>query len=296
MQCSPCAEVLVGENGSSGVDQPADEDELHAEVEEEVATVAQLPTYSPSRSEIEEHNVTRTPYRPWCKFCNEGRGQEHGHHRRKGVDPNRVPLVCFDYKPLSDVGDVGGLKYDPEDESTTCVLVVAIRTSDDRQSCVFGHLVPAKGVDIDKFSVDFIVGDILWTGYTKVLLKSDNEPAIFKLLVEALRELRVNGLEQVLSDNSPEYDPQANGAAESAVKSWKGMCYTHKAALEARLGMKIPVRHPLTAWLAKWSGEVQSWDVKGQEGLTPYYRIRGKPFRTRLLTLAESCRYTVSEP
>ena len=65
MQFSPCAEVLVGENGSSGVDQPADEDELHAEVEEEVAKVAQLPTYSPSRSEIEENHVTDTPYRPW---------------------------------------------------------------------------------------------------------------------------------------------------------------------------------------------------------------------------------------
>ena len=172
-----CAEVLVGESGPGDVEQPTGEEELHAEAGEEVAKVAQLPTYSPTRSEVEEHNVTHTPYRPWSKFCNEGRGQEHGHFRRKGVDSNRVPLVSFDYKPLSDAGDVGGLKYDPEDESTTCVLVVAIRTNDDRQTCVFGYLVPAKGVDMDKFSVDCIVGDILWTGYTKVLLKSDNEPA-----------------------------------------------------------------------------------------------------------------------
>ena len=56
---------------------------------------------------------------------------------------------------------------------------------------------------------------------TRVMLKNDNEPAILKLLIESLRELRVNGLEQVMSENPPEYDPQSNGMAESAVKVWR---------------------------------------------------------------------------
>ncbi len=63
------------------------------------------------------------------------------------------------------------------------------------QSCVFGHVVPRKGIDLDRFAVDCLVEDILWCGYTKVMLKSDNEKPILKLLVEALRELRVNGFE-----------------------------------------------------------------------------------------------------
>ena len=115
------------------------------------------------------------------------------------------------------------MSFDPSDETATKVLVVALRTADDRQACVFGHVVPQKGVDEAKFAVDCLVGDILWSGYTRIMLKSDNEPAILKLLIESLRELRINGLEQVLSENPPEYDPQANGAAESAVKSWFGM-------------------------------------------------------------------------
>ena len=45
-------------------------------------------------------------------------------------------------------------------------------------------------------------------GYTKVILKSDNEPAILKLLVESLRELQIVGLEQAMSKSSPECDPQ----------------------------------------------------------------------------------------
>ena len=55
-------------------------------------------------------------------------------------------------------------------------------------------------------------------GYTRVTLKSDNEPAIVKLLTEALRELRISGLEQVLEEHPPEYDPQSNGTAEKAVQ------------------------------------------------------------------------------
>ena len=106
------------------------------------------------------------------------------------------------------------------------MLVVSIRCGDNRQSCVFGHIVPHKGVDEEKFAVDCLVGDILWTGFISVMLKSDNEAAILALLIESLKELRINGLKQVMSENSPEYDPQANGAAENAVKAWKGMYRT----------------------------------------------------------------------
>ena len=69
------------------------------------------------------------------------------------------------------------------------------------------------------------------------------------------------------------------------------MCYTHKAALEARLGMKIPVRHPLMAWIVKWAGDVLVWNIKGLDGLTAYQRVRGKPFRTRLAAMGEMVRF-----
>ena len=49
-------------------------------------------------------------------------------------------------------------------------MVVALRTPDDRQSCVFGHSVPCKGVDLDKFAVGCLVSDILWKGYIRVTL------------------------------------------------------------------------------------------------------------------------------
>ena len=78
---------------------------------------------------------------------------------------------------------------------------------DNKSKAIFGHVVPKKGLDEKGFSADSFVEDVKWVGYTKVTLKSDNEPAIVKLLGEALRELRINGVSQLLEEHSPEYDP-----------------------------------------------------------------------------------------
>ena len=293
--CGKCDHKLVpGEVfpvGESQDNVDGGDAEIHAEAEQEVERIARLPSYQPTQSEYDDHCVTHSPYRPWCRHCVEGRGQEFGHFKRRSHDPSRVPLVAFDYAGLSDKREIVGLEFDPEDESATRVLVVSIRTADDLSVCVFGHVVPCKGVDEARFAVDCLVGDILWTGYTSVMLKSDNKPAILKLLIESLCELRVYGLQQVLSENPSEYDPQGNGAAESAVKAWKGMFRTQKSALEERLGVKVPVRHPLTAWIAKWAGEVLVWSVKGHDGISAYQRVRGKPFHTRLAALGKKVRY-----
>ena len=110
-----------------------------------------LPSYQPTRSEMEEHAVTHTPYRPWCTHCAEGKGQEVGHFRKRDRDPSRVPLISFDYAGVSDNGEfVDALKVDWESDGICRVLVVALRTSDDAQNCIFGHVVPRKGIDLDR--------------------------------------------------------------------------------------------------------------------------------------------------
>ena len=49
-----------------------------------------------------------------------------------------------------------------------------------------------------------IVDDVVWLGYTKVLLKTDNKPAILKSLQGSLRDLTIEGLDQVVYANSTE--------------------------------------------------------------------------------------------
>ena len=139
-----------------------DIDELTADIEQEVERIVALPTYQPTKSEYDEHCVTHNPYRPWCRHCVEGRAQEFPHFKKKCPESSRVPLVAFDYAGVTDKGDVV-TSLDPEwsSEGVVRILVAAIRTPDDMQSCIFGHVVPQKGIDLNQYAVDCLVDDIL---------------------------------------------------------------------------------------------------------------------------------------
>ena len=117
-----------------------------------------------------------------------------------------MSTVAFGCALVGDKGEITSQEQADAEEGHVKILVVRDLLS----KAVFGHVVPKKGLDEKGFAVDAIVGDIKWLGYIKVMLKSDNDPAILKLLVESLMELRINGLGQVMSENSPKYDPQAN--------------------------------------------------------------------------------------
>ena len=136
-----------------------------------------------------------------------------------------------------------------------------------------------------------LVDDVRWLGYIKVVLKSDNEPAIVKLLGEALREFRINGLEQCLEEHPPEYDPQSNGSAEVGATLLKGHFRTLRSCLENQVGFKIPVRHPLIAWMIRHAANLITWCSKGHDGRTAYQRVKGCDFRTRLMQFGEFCRF-----
>ena len=62
-------------------------------------------------------------------------------------------------------------------------ILVAIDTS---SGSIFAHVVHKKGVEEDRYSVDKLVEDIEWLGYSQITLKSDSEPAIVQVLKEVL--------------------------------------------------------------------------------------------------------------
>ena len=73
---------------------------------------------------------------------------------------------------------------------------------------------------MEHYAVDVLVKDLKWLGHQRVSLRSDNEPAILKLLQHAITESRIEipELEQVLEEHPNTYDSSGNGDVESAVK------------------------------------------------------------------------------
>ena len=133
------------------------------------------------------------------------------------------------------------------------------------------------------------VDDVLWLGYANVILKSDNEPALVKLLKAALSTLKVSGVDQVGEEHSPPYDSQVNGSVENAVKLLKARMRTLKLCLERRIGKRISPRHPIMSWLAPHAAAILRYRSRGDDGKTPHEMIRLRPFDSRLVALGERC-------
>ncbi len=160
---------------------------------------------------------------------------------------------------------------------------------DSRGKAHFAHVVPQKGVDPDHFAVDVLMKDIAWLGFTQLSLRSDNEPAIVKLLNHALTEARykIKDLDQILEEHPNVYDSSGNGQVEAAVKHVTAMLRTNKLDLEKRLDKEIPLQSPVVPWLVEYAAFIINVRVKGEDGLTAHQRVRKCAFAKRMVPFGE---------
>ena len=135
--------------------------------------------------------------------------------------------------------------------------------------------------------MDRLVGDLRWLGHIRLMLGSDNEPAILKLLTETLKEMRIQLVDQATEGHPPAYDPASNGAAESACKSVGGRLRTMKLDLEARIKQKIPADHPIMGWLVEHAAWIITVSKQMDDGRTPYQLARGSRFHRPMLCFGE---------
>ena len=138
---------------------------------------------APTAEEVEEHRAAgHCPYRSWCEWCVEGRGV--GAQHRAGPQ-SRIPVISFDYLLVTRRG-IHTKKQHQDAEILLKILVV----KDSMSRTICAHAVPCKGVGSDRYAVEKLKRDILWLGYSRVTLKSDNEKAILALMSEALRAIK----------------------------------------------------------------------------------------------------------
>ena len=181
-----------------GREQPAEGQDLEIE---DVEPIRVLPTPDmPSPSEVEKHRVDHWPPRSWCDECAEGFGREKGHFTHPADEP-RSATISFDYLFVKPTGE-----YSENESDTAEGGIIILVVKDTKSKSVFAHVVPQKGVDRKRFVVDSVVEDVMYLGYRQVLLKSDNEPAIVKLLKESLVACKVAGVDQVGEEHPPPYD------------------------------------------------------------------------------------------
>ena len=204
--------------------------------------IAPSPT-RPSPADVEEHRITHTPFRSWCEECVSGRalGEQRGHHAGRS---HEIAIVGLDYFYVTEKGLVkkDELQY-PDDEAikdarmkNEIVKCLIIRCYESKN--VFAHVVPVKGDDEDRFAAGVAVNDVAWLGHVKLILKSDQEPALVSLVSGALKVLKhtVEDLASVSTEHSQRYDSQASGGTEVGVRNVRGLFRTMGLCIGTRVG------------------------------------------------------------
>ena len=117
-----------------------EEEDMKDDVEEAQAAEAIRVPLTPSKREIEEHELTHLPPRSWCVHCQAGRGKEN-HHRgrsdeeKEEIDEGAITTISMDYFYLNNKSD-RTIEVDSlgEDCNNTFVLAVYDRTIKRRTS------------------------------------------------------------------------------------------------------------------------------------------------------------------
>ena len=152
---------------------------------------------------------------------------------------------------------------------------------DDKHNHVFANIVPEKGPN--EFVVKQIVADIDTTGFTDIVFKTDNEPAMLALQ-QRVKQLRSHKtvLENLLRGQS-----KSNGFIENANRFVAGQVRTLRSALQYKLQQPIDRNHIIMTWLVKYAATLITLFHVGKDGKTAYQRRKGKTTHPLLVEFAE---------
>ena len=278
----------MGELPAAGDGAQGGEDVVEGADAEAVLRKALPSPYMPTISEIREHKTNHLPYRSWCDECVEAFAREWPHLRQDGPDERTIPVVHMDYACLTEKGLFRRGDFS-EEELKHAVTVIVVFCGATKSP--FMHVVEAKGSSMDTFAAELIVDDIAFLGHTRVVLRSDNEPALVQVVGNALKGLRIKQLDSAAPEGSVPHDPQTNGSAEVVVRNLKCQVRAMHLTLDRFLEKHVPVTHPLIAWLVEHAAFVRLTGVIGRDGKTAYSRIRGTEHGMKLPFFGERVRY-----
>ena len=126
-------------------------------------------------------------------------------------------------------------------------------------------------------------GSAAFGPHGRLLIKTDNEPAILALKALAVRELGVDAI----TVESPPQESESNRAVENGVTLLKGLLRVHLLALERKIGGTAPTRHPVMAWLVEHVADVVTKYLQGADVRTAYERLFGKKVHEEGLEFGE---------
>lgn len=225
---------------------------------------------APTTSELDQRFLSHIPFVSWFPHCFSGRARYNAHRRRIATPDCKIPHV---------VVDDGFLSGDQDSET------IVVRAERDALSgFLFSHVIPRKGL-AHVHGAAALIDERL--GHDTLTIKADNEPAMRRLQEEIQRRRD----KPTLLENSPVGQSEANGMAERAVQAVSEQIRVMGQELRNRVGVLLPARHPVMAWMVEHVSELVSAFQRGPDGKAAFERVRGKPYKRNLTEFAEKVAY-----
>ena len=201
----------------------------------------------------------------------------HQHHT--GGRETAIPAIAIDYGFLND-----------RDDQTREAGAPILASKCDRDRWIGAAIVPTKGAD--EYAIAELKNDVMCSGFTEVLVKSDNEPSILALKESTATALKLAG-GTIMAEENALYDSQSNGLAENAVKDAKDAVRTNLACLVRRFGQEFPRGRPVLSWLVKYSVAMVNRYRRGPDGKTACGLRKGRRFARALPYFAEKILFMI---
>ena len=109
-----------------------------------------------------------------------------------------------------------------------------------------------------------------------LVMKSDNEPALTKVVEEIGRLRAAIGGQGMVVENSPVYSSKSNGFIERTIQSVQALVRTWRSSLEAKLGVKLDVEHKEWPWLVETVGWRMSRADVGADREDDFREVQGE--------------------
>ena len=199
---------------------PVAGENVDAEVEQEAE--AQIPVTDPgqpTQAMIDEHELSHSPFRPWCAACVRDRAKDDPSRKVKGRFAEHVlPRIRMDYCYLTeDVEQQEGEHGEAEATNAGSSVTVGVLQESLTKS-LWSYAVAHKGSRED-WLIDQILEDLETIGLNneKIVLKSDPENSIIDVVKEVRR--RREGDFGTALETSRVGDSDSNGTIEAAIQS-----------------------------------------------------------------------------
>ena len=171
----------------------------------------------PSAEERARHSKLHCPSRAWCEFCVMGKCH-NGSHTKRTATRDANPVVSIDYAHMK--------SSEIEKEAGSPILVSGCSHS----KWVSAKVLPKKGAYPE--AIRRLGEELDKLGHRGMVVKSDQERAILKLIEATVRERH----QDITTGQSPVGEHASNGIAERAVQAIQGKARTFKISTRSSYG------------------------------------------------------------